>query len=604
MSHNQTLDNFYTHKGNEVAFLAAKKIAELPGEVFNPFYIYGAEGLGKTHLLHAINHELSKRFATLFLSVKAFEKMLDENAAFDSPLIVDDVHRIRDDYKNQLLDIVEQAVENNIQICFAADVAPQSVRSFGPRLCSLIESGLICDLQPPDRSAMVEIIKKKAGDAGIILPDDIAEVLAQAETDSFRTIGQMINRLVTYSSLGNLPSDADSVKSMLEELSVKKKTCTIPSVLEEMKEEDLWQLISVQGPGLTSEYEKKKRLWEMRGFNVSLLSEHESGDETQLREAYKTYAERVRDLIAAQNTFRVVDRKQDLVTALNIQSMLFDPEKVDGIRKMLAQFDACAMDRKKYRKFSEFFLGICNNEAWHTYHDQVLENLGMHNPCFVFGTKGTGKTHFLEAICDDLFSRGKAILFHDLASDESLGSMEDTLRYAILVLDNFHAITDDPKRVNDTMELIHKFILEGKQIFVGSLPLSEDLPDQISSVIDTGLSVKLDTPSADVAIEYIRKYKPTDADEIIQVGIPKFDSFYELEYYLRNLGEGESMLVPLGLPGEELLGQPEESVVTKDVISSSGFMEKSVSEGDSLDGADKKNYMIPDIPVEFIEERF
>jgi hypothetical protein len=289
---------------------------------------------------------------------------------------------------------------------------------------------------------------------------------------------------------------------------------------------------------------------------------------------------------------------------MNIQSMLFDPAQVDVVRKMLAQFDVCAIDRKKYKKFSEFLLGICNNEAWHVYHDQVLENLGIHNPYFVFGAKGTGKTHFLEAICDDLLSRDKAVVFLDLASDEPQGSMEDALRCVILVLDNFHTITNDPGRINDTIELIRKFVLEGKQVIVGSVPLSEDLPEMIRDVVDTGLSVKLDKPSADVVTEYIRKHGQADAEEMIQLGIPKFDSFYELEYYLSNLGEGASMLVPLGLPGEEEFAQLDESVVTNDEISSGRFQEGPILESHSLDVSDKKNYIIPDIPVEFIEEKF
>jgi len=80
MIRSYTFDNFCTYKGNEVAFLAAKKITELPGEVFNPFYVYGNGGLGKTHLLRAINNVLSKRYTTLFLSVSEFERRVETNA--------------------------------------------------------------------------------------------------------------------------------------------------------------------------------------------------------------------------------------------------------------------------------------------------------------------------------------------------------------------------------------------------------------------------------------------------------------------------------------------------------------------------------------------
>ena len=173
MTRDYTFENFHMCEGNKVAFLAAKKVVELPGEVFNPFYVYGAEGLGKTHLLRAINGDLSKRFTTLFLSVEAFEKSIEEHREFDSPLIVDDIHLIRDDYKEVLREIVERALTNNIQLCFSADAAPQAIRNFDPKLCSLIESGLICELQPLDGQARIEMIRMKADEAGIILSDEV-----------------------------------------------------------------------------------------------------------------------------------------------------------------------------------------------------------------------------------------------------------------------------------------------------------------------------------------------------------------------------------------------------------------------------------------------
>lgn len=82
-------ENFHIHDGNKVAYLAAQKVIEFPGELFNPFYVYCNTGLGKTHLLRAIHYELKKKGNVLFFSAQEFEKQLEEKKEFDAPIIID-----------------------------------------------------------------------------------------------------------------------------------------------------------------------------------------------------------------------------------------------------------------------------------------------------------------------------------------------------------------------------------------------------------------------------------------------------------------------------------------------------------------------------------
>lgn len=335
MKRSHTFDNFYIHEGNEVALVAAKKIVEFPGGVFNPFYVFGGKGAGKTHLLRAINGELNKKCKILFMSVKAFEKSIHESMAFDSPLIVDDLQMIGDDYKEKLLQIVEQALNENIQLCFSADVAPQDIKNLSSKLCSFIESGLVCDLRPPEEPARIEIIKKKADEAGIILSDEVAEELAQLATGSIGTIESMINRLVAYSSLGNMSIDSNSIKMILQEFYPKKQVSPVSSVLEDMKREGLW-FSDMEGTNLRDEYEKRMNVWEMRGFDVSSLKEQSRGDDSELRNTYRDFLERVRRLIELQQVFRTVDRGKFPVKTLNVESMLLDPEKIGEIEGLLS----------------------------------------------------------------------------------------------------------------------------------------------------------------------------------------------------------------------------------------------------------------------------
>ena len=230
-------ENFYVYDGNKVAYLAAQKVVEFPGELFNPLYIYGGTGLGKTHLLWTIYSELNKKSKTLFFSAKDFEKYVEETSDFDTPLIVDDFHTISQEYHEVILGIIDAFLASNTQICFSGNAAPRELKNVDARLLSRLEGGLVCDLQPPKEIALVDMIKKKSGEAGILLPDEVALEVAQISTGSIRVIEGMINRLIAYSSLGNLSFDINSIRMILKDFYPKGIYSPVSSLLEELKKD-------------------------------------------------------------------------------------------------------------------------------------------------------------------------------------------------------------------------------------------------------------------------------------------------------------------------------------------------------------------------------
>jgi hypothetical protein len=330
-----TFGNFYAYAGNKVALLAARKVIEFPGEIFNPFFVHGVEGSGRTHLLNALNNELSKKFTTDFLPVKEVERRLDEGKQFESPLIIDDVHTLHDDYKSRFEQVVEQTVSKNIQVCLSADVAPQQVRGFSPHLCSLIESGLIGELGLPELADRIDIIKRKAEEKGIIIPDDFAEALAEMITGSINMINRIVGRLITYVSLGNFPMDIDSVRSLFNEFYPRTKVCPFPAVLEKMRMDGLFELECSNIDDLRAEYNEKMRIFELKGFDVSSLKEQGSQDDAHLRSAYSDYVDQLRRLVKLQAVFRERKDELDTVKAMEIELMLFDPSQVARINELL-----------------------------------------------------------------------------------------------------------------------------------------------------------------------------------------------------------------------------------------------------------------------------
>ncbi|UCF70950.1 MAG: hypothetical protein JSW49_01360, partial [candidate division WOR-3 bacterium] len=371
-------------------------------EVFNPFYIYGADGAGKTHLLTALSGALSEKSKVDFMTVQEFEKDLDKRKKYDSPLIVDDIHEISEGRKRKLRGIVEDALSNNVQLCFSSLVAPQEVRGFSRKLSSMMEGGLVCELAAPTEAARIEMIGKKAGEAGIILADETLEELAQIAFGSMGEIESMINRLVTYSSLGRLEIDSNSIALFLREFYPGKATPTTPSLLEECRKDDIYSLEDVESSDLRKEYERRIGVWETKGFDVSALKRDLSVDSLKLRRVYHEYVERAKRMIELQHLFARVDRERAPAEGLKIDSMIFNPAMVDEVESLLKAFDRCREEGQEYRRFNEFIIGFCNKLVWDAYHDKVLDNLGASNPFIIFGGKGTGKSHFLEAVCDDL----------------------------------------------------------------------------------------------------------------------------------------------------------------------------------------------------------
>ena len=608
MNKEQTFESFYVYEGNKIAFSAAKKIVEFPGVVFNPLYIFGGKGLGKTHLLSAINLELAKKHTSDFLTVEQLETRLNNREGLDNPLVVDDIQTIGEECRDILTEILEKAIHDNVQVCFSANAPPEAISGFTRRTCNLIKGGLISELLPVERTVRKDVIRKRADGAGIILPDEIIEELASIEVGSVGLIDNMIKRLVAYSSLGNLAIDTNSIRLILKDLFPKKKMVSPPSLLEEAYRDDIWGLEDVEAPSVKKEYQRRITVWQNRGFDVSSLAKSSSKDTLQLRRTYHEYVERVRRLIKLQELFAGVDPQQSPDDAMKIRMQLFNPERVDDIEKRLQAFCQSGPSRKTLRRFNEFILGFCNKLVWDAYHDQILENLGEHNPFVILGNSGTGKTHFLEAVCDDLMSRNIKVLYRDLEDTGDDGFPGSAVGHDVLLLDNFDVVFNASEGfINDISELIDTYRDDKKQVIIASVPPADavGLPASLKGLFDDGKVVELEKPSADVIGNYIRMKIPPEADEgfddIFNEGVPEFESFYDIDYYLRGIDNDETTVIPLGLPGE---GETSEGEIENGDDAIAERITKSTMAEVKVDIQDTDKYIVPEVRRELLTDRF
>ncbi len=219
-----TFDSFVVGACNRIANAAARAVVDDPGGRWNPLYIYGASGLGKTHLLNAIGHEIQRRdpsarvvYVTADDFIHEFVQAIrrDNTRAFRmhyreeaSVLLMDDIQFLDSDRSQEELFYIFNVMQRQRrQMVFTSDVEPQEIEKFEPRLRTRFQGGQIVDMQAPDRETATAILLERARAMGRIIPDDLAATMAHAVTGNVRELLGLLNRLVLHcDTTGEQPS--------------------------------------------------------------------------------------------------------------------------------------------------------------------------------------------------------------------------------------------------------------------------------------------------------------------------------------------------------------------------------------------------------------
>jgi chromosomal replication initiator protein len=230
-----TFDTFIVGASNQFAHAAALAVAEQPSRSYNPLFLYGGVGLGKTHLMQAIGHSLKKRSPQLRLMYVSAEKFTNEVIAslrFDKMssfrdrfrtmdiLLVDDIQFIatRERTQEEFFHTFNALYDQQKQIVISSDCPPKEISTIEERLRSRFEWGLIADIQPPDLETKIAILQKKADNEHFILSDDVAEFIARSIRSNIRELEGALIRLVAYSSLTNRPADLPTAQQVLKNI--------------------------------------------------------------------------------------------------------------------------------------------------------------------------------------------------------------------------------------------------------------------------------------------------------------------------------------------------------------------------------------------------
>lgn len=230
-----TFNNFVVGPSNKFAYTASLRVSETPGSVFNPLFIYGNSGLGKTHLLNAIIEKLKSNNPDAKIVYTTSENLTNElffalqtKTTYDfhnkyrtcDALLVDDIQFIagKNQTEEEVFHTFDTLIKAGKQIVLTSDKPPSAIPKIEDRLKTRFESGLLCDIQPPDFETRVAIIKDKANILRFELPDDVCSFIAENIKSNVRQMGSAVKNIYAYCSFNNVTPTIDISKDILKDI--------------------------------------------------------------------------------------------------------------------------------------------------------------------------------------------------------------------------------------------------------------------------------------------------------------------------------------------------------------------------------------------------
>lgn len=248
-----TFDTFVIGAFNELAFKAAEAAINRPGITYNPLFLYGDTGRGKTHLIQAIGNQFKKLYPNrkvFYLTSEKFgvdytdsigagtaNRFKEKYRQYDL-LIMDDVQFLskKEKMQEELFHLFNALYDNNKQIIFSSDRPPAAIPDIAERLRGRLSSGMTVDIGEPDTESRMAIIRKKAGINGVALSEEVIEYIATSVPGSIRELEGVINSIVCHAQVKGAPPDLAEIRQSLRSFSRPTKTVSIKNVVSKVAE--------------------------------------------------------------------------------------------------------------------------------------------------------------------------------------------------------------------------------------------------------------------------------------------------------------------------------------------------------------------------------
>lgn len=513
-----TFERLVVGAGNRLAAAAARAVAEAPGTTYNPLFVYGGSGLGKTHLITAAAHlvaQLQPRAEILALTMDEFSEQYHaavgagETTAFGHRLahvdllLLDDLQFLtgRREMQAELLRLFSVMQEANRQILCASDRPPADIADVDERLISRLAGGLVVDVGIPEYEARVAILRAATAERELNVPDATLEALARRGVASVRELQGLLNQWVAQQTMGGRPrrltltprpGSIDALKPTGEFLSF---LSDVAAVVQETVES--WQV----------RLREVIAYWKGEGYRTAVLERALAlRTEPDVQGLIATYVRAVEHLRALEADASAVD------PALGGHELFRDPERLqeaeDLVEKALAGEMPPGGPSAAFTR-EGFDVGTSNQLAVHAA-DVVIEHPGArYNPLLVTGPSGVGKTHLVHAIGNAialLHGTGVACVHAQALVDELIAAIQQGTvdrwrsRYravGALVVDDIQFLAGKERTQDEFFFVFNALIESGKQIVLSSDRLPIEIPDlaaRLRSRFEGGLIVQMQPP--------------------------------------------------------------------------------------------------------------
>jgi len=514
-----TFERLVVGASNRMAAAAARAVAEAPGTTYNPLFIYGGSGLGKTHLLTATAHLLQRlqpEAEVLALTLDEFSEQFHaavsagETSAFGHRiarvdlLLLDDLQFVtgRREMQAELLRLFTVMQDEGRQIVCASDRPPADIADVDERLISRMAGGLVVDVGLPEYEARVAILRSACAERELNVPDATLEHLAERGIASVRELQGLLNQWVARQSMGMRPSamltprpgTLDALRPSGEFLSF---LSDVAAVVQEQVE--TWQV----------RLRETIAYWKGEGYRTAVLERALAlPTEPDVQGLVTTYVQAVDHLRALEAEATAVDR------ALGGHELFRDPERLQEAEEFVERAMAGEMPPGGPNPgFTRegFDVGSANQLAVHAA-DAVIEQPGIrYNPLLVTGPSGVGKTHLVHAIGNAIAATAKrpttvACVHAQTLVDELILAIQQgqverwRARYRaadVLVVDDIQFLAGKERTQDEFFFVFNALIEDRKQIVLSSDRLPVEIPDlaaRLRSRFEGGLVAEIQPP--------------------------------------------------------------------------------------------------------------
>ncbi len=551
-------DSFVVGPSNRLAFTAAQAVAQAPGQAYNPLFLYGKSGLGKTHLLQAVGFatqqqgNLTVRYLTLeeFVghyhaalaagALDALRKSLEETHV----LLLDDVqflakHR---EMQSELLRLSEAMQGSGRQLLLASDRPPAEIEDLDERLVSRLQGGLLVDLAPPDFETRLAILRRKADDRKIVFGPGVLEAVAERETTSVRELVGLINKLSAFQAVSDAPLTPAGARALLVEEHAEEghagaaapKPAAAPSLAAAADEFSAFlsavtRTVADSLDSWRSRVGEAVMRWQGEGYRTArleaLINKESLPDVEEVLAHFQQDVEALRALAEEAGEL-------DPMTAGHARFR--DPDKVEEARAYVGKLREGLIPPPAPTPaltFETYVVGAANEPVVRAARLIVEEPGRRYTPLFLVGPSGVGKTHLLHAIGNAL-AGGKAKLVACLGAQTFIEDLLAAIdadkvewwrrRYRnadAFLLDDVQLVAGKDQTQDELFNLFNVLAEAEKQlVFAADRPPAqiEGLAARLVTRFEGGLVVELAAPDRPMRAELVRRMLAVDdvaADE-------------------------------------------------------------------------------------------